>query len=513
MAQKQLAMNIIRQVLQLHQQQIPIREIARRTGISRNSVKKYLKINDQNNQDVPLNADAVYFSENGLQQVNRSEELEAFFKLYLSDLSRTGVTRQVLWKEYIALHPNGYGYSQFCHYISNRLELKDLSMHLEYSAGDMMMVDFAGKKVYYTDRYTGEVIPCEVFVGILPFSGMIFCKVVASQKSEDFCTCINDMLRFYGGVPSTILCDNLKTAVIKSCRYEPLFTELCNQLSDHYGTSFSATRPHRPKDKAMVEGAVKIVYQNIYAPLRNNVYHSLADLNRALTAQLEILNLKLYKKTLKSRKDYFVEGEQQKLLPLPSLPYELKKVVTLTVQRNYHVQLSETRRYYSVPYLYVGKKVKVLYNRHTIEVYYDQQRIAFHTHNKLHYEIYTTDIAHMPPNHQRMKQINGWNQEDLLSQAKSLGEDVYKVAELILTSNTYMEQNYKSCFGLLMLAKKYNPQRLQGACKRALGGTRVNYTMIKNILHRSLDKQPDLFTATNSCIPDHENIRGKDNYQ
>lgn len=512
MAQKPIDMDIIKQVLQLHGNNIPIREISRRTGISRNSIKKYLKINTEfSGSDIAV-SDTSYSSENHLLHQKRSEELEAYLNAHLKELSRPGVTRGVLWEEYLQQFPNGYGYSQFCHHIACKLELKDVSMHLEYTAGDVIMVDFAGKKLSYTDTSTGEVIPTEVFVAVLPHSGLIFCRAVASQRTEDFCQCINEMLRYFGGAPATILCDNLKTAVVKSSRYEPVFTELCYHLSNHYQTSFSATRPYSPKDKAMVEGAVKIAYRNIYAPLRNDVYHSITDLNRAISNQLELLNLKPYKKTHKNRRDYFLEGESQKLLPLPPLPYELKKVVMLTVQRNYHVQLSETRRYYSVPFQYVGKKVKVLYNQHEVEVYCDSTRIAFHT-QKLKYEIYNTDKSHMPPNHQHMHKINGWSRHDLLAQAEKLGAPVHKAADLILSSNSYMEQNYKSCFGLLTLAKKYGKQRLQMACERALTGTRVNYTMVKNILEKGLDKQTTLFSETKSCIPPHGNIRGKDNYK
>ena len=105
------------------------------------------------------------------------------------------------------------------------------------------------------------------------------------------------MLLFFGGVPATILCDNLKTAVTAPSRYEPVFTELCELLSTHYSTTFSATRPYRPKDKAMVEKSVNIVYNHTYGPLRNHVFTSMASLNEAMSGMLKLLNDKPYKKT------------------------------------------------------------------------------------------------------------------------------------------------------------------------------------------------------------------------
>src|SRR5664279_3332861 len=186
------------------------------------------------------------------------------------------------------------------------------------------------------------------------------------------------MLRFYGGVSQTILCDNLKTAVSRPSRYEPVFTDMCYQLSEHYQTTFSATRPYRPRDKAMVERAVSIVYSNVYAPLRNTVFFSLEELHHAILDALDKLNNKPYKNTVYSRLYFYEQYERNKLKNLPEQIFTRKKVIALTVQRNYHIQLTEDHLYYSVPYSYVGKKVKVLYDNHTVEMYYDYNRIALH---------------------------------------------------------------------------------------------------------------------------------------
>ncbi len=117
----------------------------------------------------------------------------------------------------------------------------------------------------------------------------------------------------------------------------------------------------------------------------------------------------------------------------------------------------------------------------------------------------------MPPHHQRMQQIKGWNKDDLLLQASRIGSATLQAATLMLENSIYIEQNYKACFGMLMLQKKYPTARLEAACTRALQGSRVNYTMIKNILERGLDGQLSLPIAP--PLPDHDNIRGKDHYQ
>lgn len=513
MSQKSITMDRLKQILQLKSDGVPIKEIVRRTGISRNSVRKYLARLDEGTgqlSDKAL-ADAAYNNEQLEQNTLRLQNLVQFLKYASSELSKTGVTRQLLWHEYLQRYPDGYGYSQFCYHLKDYRRNSDLSMHMEYKPGDMVMVDFTGKLLYYVDVETGERFNCEVFVSVMPFSGLIFCEAVHTQQTADFTHCINEMFKFYRGTASTILCDNLKTAVIRPNRYEPLFTEICNQLSDHYGTTFSATRPYSPRDKGMVEQAVRIVYAHIFAPLRHTVFTSLQALNTAIHNQILLLNNKPYKNTAYSRWYFYDQHENSCLRTLPSEPFMRKKVVMLTVQRNYHVQLSENHHYYSVPYQHVGKKVKVLYDSKVVEVYYDNERIALHF-RKNHQKAYTTLDDHMPPHHQRMQEIKGFNKEDLLAQAARIGTFTAQAAALMLENSIYVEQNYKACFGMLMLQKKYKTDRLEAACSRALLGTRVNYTMIKNILERGLDKMSSS-PEDNNIIPKHDNIRGKDNYQ
>jgi transposase len=511
MSQKPITMEQLKQILQLKNDGIGIREIARRIGISRNSVRKYLLVLDANekltNKELADKAYSNYVLELNTQ---RQQQLFLHFNYAGTELAKTGVTRQLLWNEYLQLHPDGYGYSQYCHHLNEYQKHKEVSMHLEYHAADMIMIDFAGKKQHYVDIQTGELIQCQVFVAILPFSGLIYCQAVHSQKTPDFISCINDMLIYYAGVPATILCDNLKTAVTRPSKYEPVFTDMCYQLGEHYQTTFSATRPYSPKDKAMVERAVSIVYAHVYAPLRNRGFTSLQTLNTAMQEQLVLLNNKPYKNTVYSRWYFYEQQERSLLKPLPTEPFTPKKVAVLTVQRNYHVQLREDFLYYSVPYLYAGKKVKVLYDNRVVEVYHDNNRIALHV-RKAHKGAYTTLAEHMPPHHQRMQEIKGWNKEDLLAQAKAIGTNTFQAASLMLENSIYVEQNYKACFGMLMLQKKYTSARLEAACTRALQGTRVNYTMIKNILEKGLDKQIPLFNEY--TIPAHDNIRGKDHYQ
>ncbi|MBL0111774.1 MAG: transposase [Saprospiraceae bacterium] len=238
---------------------------------------------------------------------NRYGKLIVYFREVEKSSKNVGITRQQLWLEYKETQPDGYNYSQYCFHFGEYTRHKEVVMHLDHDPGAEAMVDFAGKKLSYVDLSTGEVISCQVFIGVLPCSGLMFCKAVPSQNTFDFNDCINAMLKYYGGSPKTILCANLKTAVSRPSRYEPVFTELCYQLGEHYKSCFSATRPYKPREKAMVERCVQIAYNHIYAPLRHNTYYSLKELNAAIIECLDKLNLKKYKGSSYSRKELYLE--------------------------------------------------------------------------------------------------------------------------------------------------------------------------------------------------------------
>lgn len=519
MGAKPKAMEDIRSVIRLHKDGFSNYAINEHTGISLPTIRKYLnrlkELGITGEQLLAMDNQVLSqacFPEKIKEDADgRLRKLHIHFEYAEGELSKTGVTRQLLWIEYKEQQPEGYNYSQYCYYFTEYLKNKEVVMHLEHKAGETIMIDFAGKKLSYTDPITGEIIPCQVFVAILPFSGLMFLCAVHTQTTEDFAHCINEMLYYYGGAPLTILTDNLKTVVIRPSKYEPVFTDLCHQLSEHYATTFSATRPYHPRDKAMVERAVMIAYQHVYAPLRGEVFTSLKQLNKAILQKLEPLNNRPYKGSHYSRRDLFNASEKNLLKPLPGVFYTPKKTAVVTVQRNYHVQLTEDHHYYSVPYRFAGKKVKVLYDNKTVEIYLEQVRIAVHTRASPG-SCYHTAADHMPSNHQQAIGIKGWTMPDLLSRANSIGPSTHAAIDRILISSFYPEQNFKSAHGVLMLTKLYGRERLEAACKRVLTGTRINYTLIKNILSSGLDKMP-LPVEPVLQLPLHDNIRGADQYR
>ena len=513
MASKPKSMDTLLVVLKLAEGGCKIKEIERRTGIARNTIRKYLRLlkgRALSGLSTSELTSLLYENDHTEVKSQRYNTLIDHFKASIGELKQTGVTRQLLWLEYKENNPGGYEYSQYCEHLKAFEHNKDVVMHLEHIPGQEMMIDYAGNKISYVDTETGELIKCVVFVATLPFSGLTFCIAAHHQRIQDVLYCIGEALHYYGGISKIVLSDNMKTLVTRSDRYEPQFTDLCYQLGAHYSNVFQATRAASPRDKGMVENHVRIVYQQVYAPLRKMTFYSLEGLNAALLERINLLNNKPYKGTSYSRMSLYKEQEKQHMIPLPNQVFVMKKKVKLTVQRNYHVQLTEDHHYYSVPYIHVGLKVDVLYDQRSVEVYLNNERIALH-HRTGQRSCYHTDPHHMPSNHQHIASQRGFTREDFLLKAEKIGPSTLTAIEHVLQSSFYPEQNYKSCNGILMLAKKYGARRMEAACSRILQGSRVNYSLIRNILVNGMDQlqdpppiQPTLF---------HENIRGSQHYK
>ena len=516
-------MHQIRRIIELQEQGRSIRETERLTGLSRNTIREYLRrllmsglpfaqllsLDDQSL--IPLlQVEAIEKNRSGRTIDERYGVFESQLEYFGVELRKRGVTKYLLWKEYRTGHPQGYGYSQFCEHLSRYLKRDQAVMHFTHQAGEQLQVDFAGDKLGYVDLTTGEWMACEVLVCAMPYSHYVYAEALRSQRQEDFIKGLGHALEYLGGVPPSIKCDNMRTAVTRANRYEPVFTEAMEYMAAHYSTTILTARVRKPRDKGSVEKAVDLTYKNIYAPLRHQTFHSLEALNAAVRKQLELFNAQPFKVKPGSRKELFETDERPKLKELPSAHYQIKWVTESKVQRNYHVIVGEDRHQYSVPYTLIGKRLKIIYTTDTVEVYDALKRVALH-HRSYKKNGYTTSTEHRPAHHQHVVEQRGWDKEYFERQASGVGKATAQVVNRILESKVFYEQTYNSCLGILRLGKQYGQERLEAACHRALTAATVNYGMIANILKNNLDK----LTAADLplFIPEHEQIRGSETYQ
>lgn len=441
------------------------------------------------------------------QNAKANTVLNNFFSYAEKEIHRAGVTKYILWEEYKEKNPQGIMYSRFCYHFNKWLKNTDSYMPVNHIAGDKLYVDHTGKKLRIIDPDTGEIQEKEVFVATLGASQYTYVEACDSQKLPDYINVLENALHFFGGVPACIVPDNLKSAVTKACKYEPEVNKHLADFAKHYDTTIMPARSRKPKDKALVEGAVKIVYSRIYAKIRSQEFHSLDDLNAAILAKLEDYNDIKFQERDCSRKDLFEELDKPALKTLPTTRYELKEYKQSTVQKNSHIFISKEKNYYSVPHTYVGKQVSVIISSGTVEVYSKYKRIAFHKRCTKPYQ-YITIKEHMPPKNRFIEELSP---EKITNLSEDVGESTRKYIQVILNNHTYQERSYKSCLGILSLAKKVGEDRLEMACKRAICHDAYGYKIIKNILDKGLDSLKDEDT-TDIYIPIHDNIRGAEYY-
>lgn len=515
MANKPIHMSKLRHVLKLHCQGHSKLNISTVTGLSRNTVKKYLNVFtglqttlDEINRLSDKDLDELFCKEPEVIVDERLQELHVYFHANEKQLKRRGVTLLNLFDQYRALHPEGYGQTSFYYHYKLWSARSTPSMHMVHKSGDKMFVDFTGEKLEVVDQQSGEIKKMEVFVAILGGSQYTYVEAVESQRVEDFISCCENALQFFGGVPNAIVPDNLKSAVIKTNRFEPRLNENFEAFADHYGTVVLPARAYKPKDKALVEGAVKIAYMRIFALLPKELATSLEQLNSRIEPLLKEHNSQKFKGRNYSRIEQFEESEKHTLQPLPATRFELRSSLVATVMKNGHVSLSVDKHYYSVPYGYISKKVRVLFSKSRVEIFYKYECIASHKRTRSPHN-YTTDPLHMATQHQVMAQ---WNPDYFLSQARAIGKEVEFYIAQVLQKKQHPEQAYKSCQGILSFAKRVGQGRLIKACQRAHAYGLYHYRAIEDILNKGLDLF-DLEEDKQLSMPVHENIRGKNYYQ
>lgn len=503
-----------RRILRLHLQGKSLRFISEYLGISRNTVTKYVHFFRV--CGVPFD-DLLEFSDQQLDDLYKPPEkqvpaklrvLQKLFPVLDQKLKRPGMTKQKLWEEYKHGHPEGYSSTQFYHYYNVWKKINSFTLHMTHQAGDKMFIDYTGHKMRIVDRKSGNKIPVEVFVAVLGASQYTYVEASMSQKKEDFISCVEHALQFYGGVPEAIVPDNLKSAVSTANRYEPVINETFKDFADHYQTIVYPTRIRKPKDKSLVENAVKIIYTRIFAPLDKKVFYDLESLNRAILEKLALHNEAVHTGKKISRKNLFEQMEKHVLKSLPGRPYQMKSIAIGTVYKNCHVYLPLDKHYYSVPYYYLRMKVKIVYSQQLVEIYHKYKLIATHERDRSPHQ-YTTVADHLPEKHQYMLDLSP---EKLISDADAIGTNTRLMVMKILDNGSYPDQSFRSCAGIINLAKKVGTTRVENACKRALEYEQFSYTMVRTILERGLDRDTDK-ERKNIKLPDHQNIRGKRNYK
>ncbi len=503
-------MRKIKEVLRLKALGLTGRQIAASAGVARSTVSEYLSKAEAAGVAWPLpdqmSDPALGRLLFGPSQARPDKKQRPDYSYVHTELKKKGVTLRLLWEEYLTENPDGYRYTQFCHYYHRFRGKLNLSMRQVHKAGEKMFVDFAGHTVPVIGARTGEVRQAEVFVAVLGASNYTYACAVWSQELENWIACHAGAFEFFGGVPRVTVPDNLKSGVSKPCRYEPDLNPTYLDMAQHYGTAVIPARIRTPRDKAKVEAGVLLAERWILAALRNHTFFFLAQLN-AKIAELQVkLNRRPFTKLEGTRESVFEQIDKPALLPLPASPYEFARFKKATVNIDYHVDVFG--HYYSVPYQLVKEKVDVRVSRSTVEVVSAGKRVASHLRS---YQKggHTTLPEHMPRHH---RQYMDWSPTRIIGWAGTIGPNLALLVEAILASRQHPEQGYRAAMGLIRLAKTYPQERLDAAARRALEVRAFSYKSVELMLKNNLEALP-LAEQKPPPTLTHHNIRGADYYQ
>ena len=518
MPTEKLSMRKIKQILQLHYESgLSRRTIAATAGASYGSVANYLNRAEKAGISWPLpdNMDErdlgrLLFPSQKAKGKRRFTDPD--FPQIQEDLKLKTTTKLLLWEEYRQAHPkDGYSYAQFCHRYKVWSQKQSYSMRQIHRAGEKLFVDYCGPTVPVVNPDTGECYGAQIFVAVLGASNYTFACASKTQNKADWIQSHVLAFEFFGGVPQLVIPDNLKSAVVETKRYEPVINPAYLQMASHYQTAIMPARPYRPKDKAKAEVAVQIVERWILGRLRHHTFFTLAALNLAIKDLLVDLNNRAFKKLPGNRLAQFNRIDKSALKPLPAQAYQYVEIKTARVHIDYHIEYD--KHYYSVPHHLVKQQIEVHASSTLVSMYAYGQRVSCHPRSFIA-GAHSTLTEHMPASH---RAVSEWSVERFLNWAGDIGDSTKQIVSTLLYKKRHPEQNYRSVLALLSLAKKYDRQRLEKACHRALDINSPTRTSVESILKKGLDKIPSRSTCetekqTELALDDHENIRGNQYY-
>jgi len=421
------------------------------------------------------------------------------------ELRRKGVTRQLLWQEYIEQNPGGLSYSRYCELYFAYLKKARLSMRQHHVAGEKLFVDFAGSTVAVHDPRTGVVRQTQVFVAVWGASNYTYAEATWSQDLPSWTSCHVNAFEFFGCVPEILVPDNLRSGVTLPCRYDPDINETYGELARHYGCAIIPARKRKPKDKAKVEVGVQLVTRWIIAALRHRRFFSLDELNEAIAELLARLNAKPFQKLPGCRESVFARLDKPSAQVLPAQRYVYAEVMKATVNIDYHVALDD--HFYSVPFSLRGEKIRARLTATTVEILFKSSRIYTHVRSYKKWD-FTTIPEHLPKAHRAHVE---WTPTRIIDWAAKSGRNTATLVEKIIAERAHPEQGYRAALGIIRLGERYGKDRLEAAATRALAFGAHRYRYVRTILERQLDRAGPPPAPPSAPIV-HENIRGGNYY-
>lgn len=510
MSREGIGMRKVKEIIRLNESgKLSQNAIAKSCKVSSSTVGKVLKKLNEKDVKKQVPGGGTALSEEKIQAALKDGDVVARrdmpeMEYIAKELKRKGVTRYLLWEEYHDKYPAGYSYSQFCYIFQGwKKNHAEPTMRFEHKAGEKMFVDWAGDKLYYMEN--GIEKEGHLFVAVLGASNYTFTGVYPDEKLPNWIQGHVDAYRYFGGVSLMTVPDNPKTGVKIADKYDPELTPAYYEMAEHFGTVIMPARPGKPRDKAKAENAVLFAERWIIGALRNRQFLSFGELVSEVRKKNDELNRRPFGKMDGNRENLFNEIEKKELKPLPEREFSIGEWKKAIVHIDYHVQLDN--HFYSVHWRNIGKEVEARMTATTVEIFLSGERIAIHQRSYEKNKA-TTLKEHMPEPH---SMYLAESTDKLIGDAAAIGPSCQEVVTKILEKMPRPEMGYRSCLGIIRLAKKYGADRLEKACSLALKIDSFRYRDIDDILKKKMENsQP--FNGFKIANFNHCNVRGGNYY-
>ena len=492
MAHKEYGVTDILDILRRAQAGDSIRRVAKATGIDRKTISNYLRIaaehgfeNSSADDHLAEIASAVFRAVHGPQlksppSASASAPLIPHRELISDWLEKDGLT---LTKSHIKLGRMGVtvSYSALYRYARDEFGFGGQKVTVrmaETEPGEVAQVDF-GRMGMVFDPETGKQRVLHALVVTLVFSRHQYVYLTHRQDLDALIGGMEEAWEFFNGITRRLILDNMKVAVVKSDRYEPVFNRTFQEYSQHRGFIIDPAPVRHPEAKGCVENQIKYVRDNFFAGEEfSNREHAQ---RAALTWCRTTAGLRLHGTTRKRPLLVFEEEEQKTLLSLSCERFDVPVWAECKVHRDHHVRFKNAL--YSVPTCYVGKEVVVKGTKALVRIYHQQQLIK--THPKKAAGLRSTDFDDYPKEKSAyaMRDVNYY-----ISTAQNRGQKQGTFMADLLSGDvpwTYIRQAQL----LLRLGDKYGVTRVEAACTRALAFGLMNVKRVEGIIKQSLEKE------------------------
>ena len=420
-----------------------------------------------------------------------------------------------LWLKYKKECPSGYQYTQYCHHFKKFIEKnygsEAVSMVVERIPGEKVYIDWVGDQPeLLVNSLTGEIKKVHFFVTTVGVSNLIYAEAFEDEKLPNFIAGTVHALEYYGAAPKYLVPDNLKTAIIKHTKDELVINSAYQDLESFYDVVILPPPARKPKGKPTVEKYVQFLETHLLEDLKEKVYYSIEDINRDVRKTIAAINSNRKSDDSLSKMESFLRYDKPQMKPLAGESFMLCDYKYFAhVPNNCHLLYDD--HYYSVLYTYYNQPAILKATIAEIRIC-DRNNKLICTHRRSYKDFprYITKPEHMKPEHQYYRDVNSKDGDYYRRWASHIGPYTASFIDRILLSSEHEEQAYNSCNGILHMCMDQSKLLIEEISKTCIESNACRYSYFKRLLK---EKQEGNIYTHKSVLPNHGNLRGKEEYK